>query len=81
MTMQVEAMGGAARFDEFMAKVGDFWELVRHLLRLTVRQWSEKTEEERWDHLANKSKLTDRQAKELAREINKLLGITREWRV
>jgi hypothetical protein len=81
LTMQVEAMGGAARFDEFMAKVGDFWELVRHLLRLTVRQWSEMPDEEQWEHLVNKSGMTERQAKELAREINKLLGITREWRV
>ena len=81
MTMQVEAMGDAARFEEFMNEVGDFWEPVSHHLRLTVHQWSEKTEEERWEHLANKSKMTERQAKELAREINKLLGITREWRV
>ena len=79
--MQVEAMGDAARFEEFTDKVGDFWELVRDHLRLTVRQWSEKPDEEQWEHLVNKSAMTERQAKELAREINKLLGITREWRV
>ncbi len=80
MTMQVEAMEDAARFKEFMDKVGDFWGPVRHQLRLTVRQWSEMTDEDQWEHLTNKSTMTERQAKELAREINRLLGIC-EWRV
>ena len=78
----VEAKAGEAAdaYAKFMRVVGDDWDCLKGL-KITLRDWREMVEGEKSEHLANKSAMTERQAKELAREINKLLGITREWRV
>jgi len=79
-SVQMNAVEYAAGFDDFKDEVGEFWEPVSRHLKLTVRRWSEKTEVEQWQHLANKVSppMDEGRAQELAREINKLLGIS-EW--
>ncbi len=77
-SVQMNAVECAAGFEDFKDEVGDFWEPVSRQLKLTVRRWSEKTEVEQWQLLAAYG-LKDRdQQMVLAREINKLLGIS-EW--
>ena len=81
LSVQLEAVEAAGDFKEFKGEVGEFWDSVRNHLKLTVRRWSQKTEEDQWRLLSAYS-LKDRDQQEvLARAINKLLGITREWRV
>jgi hypothetical protein len=77
-SVQMNAVEYAAGFEDFKDEVGEFWEPVSRHLKLTVRRWSEKTEVEQWQLLAAFG-LKDRdQQMVLAREINKLLGIS-EW--
>ena len=81
VTVQLEAVEAADDFKDFKSEVGEFWDSVRNHLKLTVRRWSDKTKEDQSLFLSAYS-LKDRDQQEvLARAINKLLGITREWRV
>ncbi len=81
VTVQVEAVEAAEDFKEFKGEVGEFWDSVCNHLKLTVRRWSQKTEEDQWRLLSAYSLKDGDQQEVLARAINKLLGITREWRV
>jgi hypothetical protein len=87
VSVQVKAVEAAGDFKGFVLgdDVSEYWGLVSDLLRLklTVDRWSTNAEEEQWEHLANKPvpRMDTGRGKELAREINKLLGIICEWRV
>ncbi len=81
VTVQVKAVEDADEYDRFLTIVGKPWSAVRGELDLSVATWGDFTHEEQWEHVANKvdPPMALGRAKELAREINKLLGIIREW--
>jgi hypothetical protein len=76
----VEAKAGEAAdaYAKFMRVVGDDWDLVKDGLEITLGDWKEMELEEQWQHLANQQSppMDVGKAQELAREINKLLGIS-----
>ncbi len=80
--MNAKAVETRTLHSKFMRKVGENWDLVKGRLCVTLGDWKEDTFEEQRRHLANQTSppMTPGQAKELAREINKLLFIS-EWRV
>ena len=68
----------APEYDRFITIVRKSWNTVKDELELSVDTWSRFTNEEQWQLLAAYG-LKDRdQQVVLAREINKLLGIS-EW--
>ncbi len=71
----------ADEYDRFITIVRKSWNTVKDELKLSVDTWSRFTDEKQWQLLESFGLKEPAQQQVLAREINKLLGITREWRV
>lgn len=79
----VEAMG---EYLSFRRRLARFWDMVKGDLELTLDDWKSMLDEEedaQWQHLSNipSPPMDVGRAKELAKGINNLVGISEWWRV